>query len=159
MKLTYSGISKDMLRPELIGRKVFRRATSSNLVDEDPKLGRVVAYDNRDERIYVVWNIGDMPHHFRVTDLMLVKDDMGLTKTLKWSGKTLGALEKFVDQVQVEGGNYDTVLNPGKHEHIGIMVELPLATDSGKKHNHEFTEPCGVGCPAHAQYFGPKDQV
>jgi len=165
VKLSYTGISKEMLTPDIVGRKVFRRATSSDLVDDDPQLGRVVAYTNQDGRLYVVWEPGQPPTPFRVTELMLVKEEMRLTKTMKWSGKTLGSLEKFVEQVQVEGGDYDTVLNPGKHEHVAIVVELPLATDTSSiqaklpspRHDHEFTEPCVSRCPAYGYHPDMED--
>jgi hypothetical protein len=116
-----------MVAESLVGRKVIR----ANQVDDvaEPPQGKVVSVNQDRFHVWVLWPFGKGdPHRHPFRELMLVKEDMGLTKTMKWSGKTLGALEKFVEQVRVEGGDEDTVLNPGKPEHVGIVVELPLAT-------------------------------
>lgn len=125
--LNYTGISREMITEALVGRKVFD-ARNWRENDETPPFGTVVSGNQQQSIVWVVFGPFDEPKKYPITSLMLVKQDMRLTKTMKWSGKTLGALEKFVEQVRVEGGDEDTALNPGKPEHIGIVVELPLTT-------------------------------
>ena len=125
--LNYTGISREMITEALVGRKVFD-VRGWREQDETPPFGTVVSGNQQQSVVWVVFSPLEEPKRYAITNLMLVKQDMNLAKTMKWSGKTLGALEKFCEQVRVEGGDEDTALNPDRAEHVAIVVKLPLAT-------------------------------
>jgi hypothetical protein len=137
----YTDLGRTAITPALVGKKVVR-LRDLRAEDDDPDLGKVVAGNQTTGMVWVSWQWDKDPTRHSCSDLMLVKDEMRLTKDMRWSGKTLGSLEKFVEQVHVEGGDYDTVLNPDKPEHVAISVRLPLAT---KPYDSDKTQLLGDG--------------
>lgn len=132
--LSYTGITREMITEALVGRKVFDARNWRDEHDETPPFGTVVSGNQQQSIVWVVFGPFDEPKRHQITSLMLVKEDMRITKDMRWSGKTLGALEKFCEQVRVEGGDEDTALNPDRAEHIAISVRLLLATKSDGYH-------------------------
>jgi hypothetical protein len=137
----YDELRREAITQSLLGKKVVRRRDML-AENDDPDMGRVVAGNQTSGMVWVSWQWDKDPSRHSYMDLFLIKDEMRLTKDMRWSGKTLGALERFLDQVKVEGGSYDTVLNPDKHEHIAIAVRLPLAT---KPYDSDKTQLIGDG--------------
>ena len=125
--MKYKRITQDSITESLVGKKVFR---IEDFRDEDtiPPTGLVVSGNQQRGILWVVWAPMMDPRQHRTQELALLDEDGLLTKTMKFSGKTFGALEKFCEQVRVEGGDEDTKLNPDRMEHVAIKVELPLAT-------------------------------
>lgn len=126
--LEYVGITREMISETIVGRKVFRTEEANR--DENPRLGTVVAGNIQTGTLWVSFDRLEDPVRLQINRLYLVKNEMKLEKAMSWAGKTLGSLEKFIEQLRVEGGDEDTVLNPQKPEHLHIAVALPLATNS-----------------------------
>lgn len=130
MEQEYVHISRDMLTEEIVGKKVI---ASDRGEEDNPPTGLVVACNGTRGTVWVTWNPMVDPERLHASALLLVKvAPMKLDKEMRFAGKTLGSLEKFVEQAYVEGADYNTILNPGKFEHVAFMVRLPLATKSDK---------------------------
>lgn len=113
---------------DLVGKKVVR----SNYEGDEPMMGEIYSADRT--HFYILWQGQGTPTRHTRHELMLAVDlNEAMTKTLKWSGKTVGELEKFLRQVRREGGDEKTALNPGRQEHVGLLVLLPLATDEEER--------------------------
>lgn len=128
MKLTYTNITREMITEALVGRKVFLASAADR--EETPNFGHVIAGNYQRSTLWVAWGPRRDPEQHPIARLYLVKDDMAIGKEMRWHGKTLGALEKFVEQARVEGADEDTILNTAKGDHVHISITLPLATDT-----------------------------
>lgn len=138
MEKHYTPLTRTMITSGLVGKKVVRldRTDEANPVEYT-----VVTGNQQTGYVWVTDGTGADPVRFQATALALTDYPGELTKTMKWHGKTLGALEKFCEQARVEGGDDDTKLNPDDLKHVALVVRLPLATkpqvDSMMKARHE----------------------